>query len=231
MKKLFITMAVALVALTASAQRASSTSSSFFSTEKANLPVTFGIRGGLNISSMSLKDDSDLKSRAGFNIGVAVDFPIMESFYVQSGLYYTSKGFKLENEKSRTSMTSGIKSETKVNIGYLEIPVLASYRYNFNDANQLQFNFGPYFAYGLHGKEKEKTTLDDGYVTHDKEYDWYSDLKAKHFDLGLQIGLGITLAKHYYAGIAYEFGLVSQVKDADGYVKNRNFMVNVGYQF
>ena len=37
---------------------------------------------------------------------------------------------------------------------YLEIPVLASYRYNFSDAAQLQINVGPYFAYGVGGKIK-----------------------------------------------------------------------------
>lgn len=224
MKKIFISMAVAVMALTASAQRASSSSSSFFSTEKANLPVTFGIRGGLNVASMSMKDDSNYKSRAGFNAGVAVDFPIMESFYIQSGLYYTTKGFKFEYGYE------GYEFEDKLNIGYLEIPILASYRYNFNDANQLQFNFGPYFAYGLHGKVKEKETYRGR--TYEEDYDWYKDNdNTKRFDMGLQLGLGVTLAKHYYVGLAYEFGLISQVKDSDGYFKTRNFMVNVGYQF
>ncbi len=44
-------MAVAAMALTASAQRASSSSSSFFSTEKSDQGVTFGIRAGLNLST------------------------------------------------------------------------------------------------------------------------------------------------------------------------------------
>ncbi|MBQ9237645.1 MAG: PorT family protein [Prevotella sp.] len=219
MKKFFMTLACAVIALTASAQRASSSSSSFFSTEKADLPVTFGIRGGLNVSSMSLKYDDDLKSRAGFNVGVAVDFPIMESFYVQSGLYYTVKGYKVEEGNDKE----------KVNIGYLEIPILASYRYNFNDANQLQFNFGPYLAYGLHGKDKWEEYYNGRTYESDKK--WYDYDDTKRFDMGLQLGLGVTLAKHYYVGIAYEFGLLEQVKDSDGYYKNRNFMVNVGYQF
>lgn len=229
MKKFFMTLACAVIALTASAQRASSSSSSFFSTEKANLPVTFGIRGGLNIASMSM-EGNDAKSKAGFNAGVAVDFPIMESFYVQSGLYYTTKGLKVEyNELDYHGGTNSY--EDKVNIGYLEIPILASYRYNFDDANQLQFNFGPYFAFGLHGKVKEKETSYDG-RTFEDDYDWYDDNDdAKRFDMGLQLGLGVTLAKHYYVGIAYEFGLISQVKDSDGNFKNKNFMVNVGYQF
>ena len=214
-----MTLACAVIALTASAQRASSSSSSFFSTEKANLPITFGIRGGLNVSSMSLKDDDGLKSKAGFNVGVAVDFPIMESFYVQSGMYYTTKGYKIKEGND----------EENVNIGYLEIPILASYRYNFDDANQLQFNFGPYFAYGLHGKDKwEENYRGEVYKSEKKWYD-YDD--TKRFDMGLQLGLGVTLVKHYYVGIAYEFGLLEQVKDSDGYYKNRNFMVNVGYQF
>ena len=188
-------------------------SSKYFTSEKANQPVTFGIRGGLNVSSMSLKDDGDLKSRAGFNVGVSVDFPILESFYLQSGLYYTVKGYKQKD------------GDLKVNIGYLEIPILASYRHNFSDAAQWQFNFGPYFAVGLNGNLKAK------YSWREYEKKWYDYDATRRFDMGLQIGTGVVLAKHYYVGLAYELGFLSQVTDSDGYCKNRNFMVNVGYQF
>lgn len=219
-----MTLACAVIALTASAQRASSSSSSFFSTEKVDLPVTFSIRGGLNVASLSL-EGIDTKSKAGFHAGVGVDFPILESFYVQSGLYYSMKGVKFDYT------SSGEKFEDKLNIGYIEIPVLASYRYNFDDANQLQFNFGPYFAYGVHGKVKETATYRG--VSYEDDYGWFSNdgyVKGKRFDMGLQLGLGVTLAKHFYVGVAYEFGLVNQVKDSNA-TKNSNFMASVGYQF
>jgi hypothetical protein len=41
----------------------------------------------------------------------------------------------------------------------------------------------------------------------------------------------VTIAKHYYVGVAYEFGFVSMSRDSDLKIKNSNFMINVGYQF
>ena len=62
MKKLFLVAVCALGVLTASAQRASSTSTSFFSTEKADQGVRFGIRAGLNLATMTGDFDESLDS-------------------------------------------------------------------------------------------------------------------------------------------------------------------------
>ena len=211
MKKLFIIAACAVLSLTASAQNSAS-SSSFFSTEKADKPITFGVRIGGNLSTITGDMDDAVKSRFGFNVGVNVDIPLLQSLYVQTGLYATQKGFK------------GDGYEMKANPLYLEIPVLASYRYNFSEATQLQVNFGPYLAYGISGKlktEDEDEKLD---------VDFFDDNVAKKFDAGLQIGAGVTVSK-FYIGCAYQFGLTS-IFDMDGVgMKNSNFMFNVGYNF
>lgn len=211
MKKILFTIACLISALTISAQRASSSSSSFFSTEKAEQPVTFGIRAGMNIANMT-GDIENNKSRIGFNVGVNVDIPILQSFYLQTGLYATQKGTKIEDDY--------YDEEYSAKPLYLQIPILASYRYNFSDKTQLQFNVGPYFAYGISGK------VDD--------IDFFGDdddqFGGKRFEMGLQIGTGITFNK-IYVGAAYEFGLTNAIDEDDYSVKNSNFMINVGYNF
>jgi len=213
MKKILLTMVCAVCALTASAQRASSSSSTFFSTEKSDQPITFGVRAGVNFSNFTGGEGST-DSRVGFNVGVNVDIPLMQSLYLQTGLYATQKGAKAE----------GDGWEEKVNPLYLQIPVLASYRYNISDATQLQVNFGPYFAYGISGK----------YKSEDGECDFFGDdedqFGGKRFDAGLQVGAGITLSK-FYLGCAYEFGLTKVFDTEDSKSKNSNFMINVGYNF
>ena len=157
-------------------------------------------------------------NRANWHVGVIADIPLMQSLYVQTGLYLQNKGYK-EKEGDY---------ELTANPMYLEIPVLASYRYNFGDAAQLQFNVGPYFAYGVGGKIKE---TDDG---DEDKWDCFGDKGAdwKRFDCGLQIGAGLTVAKHYYIGAAYEFGFSNIAKNSgDGKLKNRNWMISVGYNF
>lgn len=217
MKKLLLVFTCAVSALTMSAQRASSSSSSFFSTEKADGGVQFGIRAGLNLANISFKEDGysySPKSNTTFHVGVIADIPLMQSLYVQTGLFLQNKGAKEEGEGYKTTLTPM----------YLQIPVLASYRYDFSDALQLQVNVGPYFAYGIGGKWKEE---EDG---ESYEVDFFDD-GIKRFDCGLQVGGGLTFAQHYYLGVAYEFGFINIADESDLKVKNNNIMISLGYNF
>ncbi|MCC8152744.1 MAG: PorT family protein, partial [Tannerellaceae bacterium] len=107
----------------------------------------------LNISSYGgdagdNKEGGLSKSLAGFHIGGIVDINVAENFYIQPGLYITTKGAK-DSEK-------GEDWEDKVTERpvYLQIPVLASYRINIADNAKWQINVGPYMAFGLGGKAK-----------------------------------------------------------------------------
>ena len=231
MKKTILTLVCAIAALSVSAQRASSSSSSFFSTEKSDEKVTFGVRGGVNFSNLSIEGEG-WDSHTGFHAGVNVDIPLLQSLYLATGLYYTVKGFS--GEETEGGHSGEYKVEQKSSANYLEIPVLASYRYNFSDNAQLQVNVGPYFAYGIGGKIKIKET--DGVYSSgqlitneiEEEVDYFNDEDNK-FDVGLQIGAGVTFAKHIYLGLAYEFGFINVVPDYK--TKNSNFMISLGYQF
>lgn len=217
MKKIILTIVGAIIATASFAQRASSSSTSFFSTEKSDQPITFGVRAGLNFANMSWEEDHSslsLDSRTAFNVGLSVDFPILQSMYIQSGLYLSSKGCK---EKSGSE-------EITMSPMYLEIPVLASYRYDISESTQLQLNVGPYFGYGIGGKyEAEK-----GDYSYDE--DFFEDDDVKKFDCGLQIGAGVTFGK-VYVGCGYQFGMANIIDDSDLSVKHKNFMINVGYNF
>ena len=224
MKKTILTLVCAIAALSVSAQRASSSSSSFFSTEKSDEKVTFGVRGGVNFSNLSIEGEG-WDSHTGFHAGVNVDIPLLQSLYLSTGLYYTVKGFSGEETDGEE------KVERKSSANYLEIPVLASYRYNFSDNAQLQVNVGPYFAYGIGGKQKytaEYHSSRGWVIDAEGEQDYFDDEDNK-FDVGLQIGAGVTFAKHIYLGLAYEFGFINVVPDYK--TKNSNFMISLGYQF
>lgn len=221
-------MVQAFSALAVSAQRASSSSSSFFSTEKAEGGVQFGIRAGLDFANMSFSSDGysvSPKSRTTFHVGVIANIPLMQSLYIQTGLYLQNKGCKIEDGDETTTYKPM----------YLEIPILASYRYNFSDAAQLQINFGPYLAYGIGGKVKseyEGESEEDFFGS----YDDSDNAGYKRFDMGLEVGVGVTFASHYYVGVAYQFGLVNiydlpSSYDGDYSVKNKNWMINLGYNF
>lgn len=241
MKKLFVAAVVAACAFSVSAQRASDSSEiSFWDNEQAEQKIVIGPRVGLNVSSMSFDkiEDFDLDSKVGFNVGVAVEFPIVRSFYVNTGLFYTTKGAKKE-------ITVGSETDKLTfNAGYLELPIYASYRLNFAEASQLQVNFGPYFAYGVNGKAKNEYT-DSEYPEDNRksdidlfgvadENDEEGKAGLKRFDCGLGVGLGYTWNR-IYLGINYQFGLVNVLDKKEwgpnAKAKNSNFNISIGYNF
>lgn len=249
MKKMYFLAVCCLISSSALAQRAKS-SSSFFSTEKADAPITFGVRGGVNFAGMSM-GDSDIKDpdgRTSFNVGVSVDIPILQSLYVNTGLWYTSKGCKWK-ESDYDDDGSYEKEKLTYSPAYLQIPVLASYRFNFSDKLQWQLNFGPYFACGVGGKGKYKDEV--GYDYNDFEphvstekWDFFGDKgessdgetwkidkddRNKRFDFGLAFGTGLTIAKHFFVGVQYELGLTRVCKSEKS--KNRNFSIYGGFNF
>lgn len=235
MRKVILSLICAACAVTASAQRASS--SSFFSTEKVDNPLTIGIRAGGNLSTFTGDhfSDVDLKSRFGFNVGVNLDYSIMESFGIQTGVYFTTKGAKYETVKIHEVYEEVTTKTYNWNPMYIQIPVLASYRYHFNDNLRWELNAGPYFAFGVGGKykyERTKTSLYDGEVLSSKETeeDFFND-DTNSFDMGIAFGTGLTYKKFYF-GVQYEIGMTNLVSDSEDYsMKNSNFTFSVGYNF
>jgi hypothetical protein len=78
------------------------------------------------MAGMAYEEDNvtvSTDNKTNWHVGIIADIPMMESLYVQTGLYLQNKGYK-EKEGDY---------ELTANPMYLEIPVLASYRYNFSD--------------------------------------------------------------------------------------------------
>ncbi|MCM1092427.1 MAG: porin family protein [Bacteroides sp.] len=167
MKKLFIAAIAAICALGVSAQ-------TFWDGETAEKKFTLGVRAGLNIADMS-GDDVDAKSKANFHAGVSADWNIVNSFSVNSGIFYTGKGAK------------------DFSANFIEIPIYASYRLNFAEASQLQVNFGPYLDFGVGGDAFKD--YDDGGIE-GKRFQMGLGVGAGYtfskFFVGLQYQFGLT---------------------------------------
>lgn len=147
-----------------------SASNSFFSTEKPENPWNFGIRAGLNMSSVSTSipgtdadyTDDGFKSKVGFNLGLNIEYSIFKSLSIKSGIYITTKGAKYEYETSDTHRYSyhteveKCKYDGTLNEYYIQIPVLGSYKYYIKDNFNVEVNVGPYVAYGIAGKSNGK---------------------------------------------------------------------------
>lgn len=178
--------------------------------------VKWDAKVGMNFSNMTKFDDT--KALPGFNLGVGMDYGFSENWSLQSGLMISSKGYK-------------VKDYAKVRPIYLDIPILAAYKFNISDNTKFVINAGPYLAFGLGGKCK----FDEGgdyklFKGEDGE-----DAEYSRFDLGIQYGIGLEIGDHYLVNLTGQNGFISQFDYPDGYdgdkPKNMTFSIGVGYRF
>lgn len=198
MKKLFLTLALGMVAAVGFSQ------------------LRWDVKFGMNFSNATKLDDT--KALPGFTMGVGADYAFNENWAFQPGIMITSKGFKVK-ENGRKATTRPI---------YLDIPILAAYKFDLTDNAKFVINAGPYLAFGLGGKYKDDDN--DDWKVFDKEgSDW------DRFDLGLQWGLGVELGEHYLVNFTAQHGFISPVdayeKGDKIHPKNMSFAIGVGYRF
>ena len=181
---------------------------------KESIPITFGIRGGLNFSSLSGDDAFDeTGTKSGINLGIIFDIPITSEIYFQPGLYYSVKGASDMVVKTH-SKSNWTTNKEDLDMKFVEIPLLVSYHYDVKEDVQLQGAIGPYVAYGI-----SSDLFDDNVLSN----------PDNRLDAGLRLEVGAVYQKHYYAGLGYESGL----KDLGSEINARstNFFINIGYNF
>ncbi|MFT5566930.1 MAG: hypothetical protein ACI81Y_001878, partial [Glaciecola sp.] len=186
----------------------SPTNSSNGELKNQNNSTRFGIKGGLNLSKMHEQDDDDEYSddylmNPGFHLGVTVDISVDGFLSFESGLIFTTKGMKIEEN------SEGVDGTAKLILYYLDIPLLFKTTFELNDELNIFAVFGPYYGVGL--SEKVKAEAEDQGITVEIEEDieWGdnedSDL-FKRLDMGLSFGGGIEV-NSVLIGVFYDLGL------------------------
>lgn len=109
--------------------------------------VKWDARFGMNFSNQTKLDDG--KALPGFTMGVGMDYGFTENWSLQSGLMITSKGFKVKEMGEKIT----------VRPIYLDIPILAAYKFAISDNAKFVVNAGPYMAIGLGGRLNGMTLM------------------------------------------------------------------------
>lgn len=211
MKKTFlVTSMTSLLALSAGAQQ-----------------ITFAPEIGLNLFNQTQKLSNlemSTDAKIGFKAGGVVNIPVVAGFYIQPGLFYTTKGYKF------TTNAGIVRTETSANIGYIEIPVNALYRFDLGNAGGLFVSAGPYAALATNGKVKNTvTTLGIEAKTSDNIEFGGDPGDTKRFDYGLNAGLGYETPWGVYVRAQYGFGLANLSNFDNGTVKNKGFQFSLGF--
>lgn len=133
MKKIFTSAAIALAML--------------FTANTANAGINFGLKGGLNVTSMSLDSKVfDASNRAGFFIGPTLKFtlPIVGLGIDASALY----------DQREAKLTVGeAKTKESVKTQAINIPINARYSVGLGSVASVLFFAGPQFGFNVGDKD------------------------------------------------------------------------------
>lgn len=192
--------------------------------------IRFGVKGGLNISSLSdyeyvmEYEDAELENKLGLYAGVFTQIYFTSNFGIETGLFYSMLGGKdKENDYNE-------QYKVTANPSYLQLPVAAIYKFNLPAGFSIYPAVGVYAGYGLAGKMKTSGMIGNTDISSETDY---FDSFARRFDFGTTVGLNVEY-KNIVLGAAYDRGLVRVNEHKVPYgdnAYNSNFRITLGYIF
>ena len=192
---------------------------------------SFRIQAGINLANVLEKDDDgtysdEYKMNLGFHAGFGVDISLSDIISLEPGLLLETKGFKIKDSYA------GIDYVAKLNLFYLDVPIMLKGAYDFGNGFKIYGAAGPYIGVGLFGNMVAK--VDDDKETETVEWgsDWEDGDMLKRLDYGLGFGAGVEINK-LLLGISYDLGLanVSAYTENGTKGKHRVLKFTVGIAF
>jgi hypothetical protein len=193
--------------------------------------LNWGVRGGLNISSLGdyeqvigMYEDAELENKLGLYAGLFIQYSFTEKLGIESGLFYSQLGGKEKEHDYDESY------KVTANPSYLQIPVTAFYKFSLPGNFKIYPALGIYAGYGLSGKMKSRGTIWNENI--DSEIKYFKDF-ANRFDFGATIGLNLQYSKFIF-GVNYDRGFLRVNKDKVVYgdnAFNSNFRCTLSYIF
>lgn len=184
---------------------------------QANAQFSINPEAGVNFATMKQKlgpNKVTTGSTTGFKVGAVADIDIAKGFFIQPGLFYTTKGYG--------DNYLGVK--TTVTLNYLEIPLNLGYRYDMGSAGSVFATAGPYMGIGLNGKMKTGSLDSDiKFGTGASEY--------KKLDYGVNFSVGYISPIGIYVRGQYGLGLANLSNVNNTTTKNNVWSVSLGYAF
>ena len=154
--------------------------------------VKFGLKGGLNISKMSLnKDVIKSYNQTGFYVGPTVKISLPLSFGLDIAALYDQRSADVETGTSAalgSSQTTPATGTEKITQKTLNIPVNLRYNIGLGGSAGIYLAAGPQFGFPVGDKV---------YNTKVGEY------RLKDANLSINFGAGVYLLKHLEIGFTY----------------------------
>ncbi len=170
MKKIF---ALALVAL------------GLMAAKPAEAGIGFGLKGGLNITNMSMSSEVlDASNRTGFFIGPSVKFTLpVVGLGLDASALYDQREAKLKGEVSGSDLNTTVKQQA------INIPINVRYTFGLGDLAGIYIAAGPQFGFNVGDKDFDVLKV--------------ANYKLKSSNFSVNLGAGVTLIKHLEIGFNY----------------------------
>ena len=182
-----------------------------FSTLSAEAQVGFGLKGGLNLSTLNI-DDPELSydSRTGSHAGIFLRGKFDKIGIQPELLLFTQNG----------DLKSSLFGTAKESFTYLSIPLI----FKFYPVGGLNLQVGPQFGFLIDGDREVNSVL--GSDTYDIT-DYY-----KKSDLSVSVGGGYDFNFGLGLDVRYNIG-VKDINDAANgeQAKSRIFLISLGWNF
>jgi hypothetical protein len=187
------------------------------SSAAAQSPAELAVKGGLNFSNISQDTKFDpadeLRTLTGLMAGVSYSRTLQHRIGYQVEALLSQKGNTLFNEPDDLDNT--------LRLTYLEIPVLATYRFDTTNDLTVKIHAGPTFGMKIGQRERN----------HGEKIE--DEIELKGSDVGLAFGAEV-MRRRLIIGGRYTHGLTNIFDDVPGdfsfeSMKNRVVSVYVGY--
>lgn len=172
MKKIFTTAVLAAAML--------------FSANNAEAQVKFGIKGGLNVTSMSLDSKVlDAENRAGFFIGPTLKFTLpVVGLGIDASALYDQREAKAKAEVEGAEVESNFKTQA------VNIPINVRYGFGLGSTASIFLFAGPQFGFNV-GDKNQSIFKDMG--------EW----RLKSSTFSVNVGVGAMLLSHLQLSANY----------------------------
>lgn len=172
MKKIFTTAVLAAAML--------------FSANSAEAQVKFGIKGGLNVTSMSLDSKVlDAENRAGFFIGPTLKFTLpVVGLGIDASALYDQREAKAKAEVDGAEVESNFKTQS------VNIPINVRYGFGLGSTASIFLFAGPQFGFNV-GDKNQSIFKDMG--------EW----RLKSSTFSVNVGVGAMLLSHLQLSANY----------------------------
>lgn len=175
----------------------------------AQAQLKFGVKGGLNITSLSLsKDIAKSDNRTGFFIGPMAEFTLpIVGLGVDAAVLYSQSRAQMDY---KTNIADNLKS--------LEVPINLKWTFGLGSLASGFIAAGPQFGWNV----GNSSFVEDA-------------IQLKNNFTTFNVGVGAKFLRHFQAGVNYNFSLgkVGQIIDDENLlkIKRKTWQISVAYLF